>query len=309
MRCAPVLLLLSISLAAQQPAAHTGTILNIYDAFGLQKEGTVLDWGFSVLIDYNGKKILFDTGNNAEKFAHNVVALHVDLQKVDFAVLSHRHGDHATGFSHLMSVNPRVKGYLPDDPVLGSPIGSKFDPKEMEGLAKEERYYGGATTVPMTPGSFFNGKNVEYIHESREIAPGIVLIRTVSKLMGDFSAYPPAEEGHPDFEGFPELSLALKTSRGWVLITGCSHSKVETIVEATKQFTHGDIALLEGGFHWLPYDTTFVEKMTKQLKDDLGVKRVAPAHCTGHIGFQVLRRAYGNAYSYAGVESVVSFPL
>jgi len=64
----------------------------------------------------------------------------------------------------------------------------------------------------------------------------------------------------------------LKTSKGWVLITGCSHSKVEVIVQSTKQFTHGDIALLEGGFHWLPYDTAFVEKMTKQLKDDNGGK-------------------------------------
>src|SRR3982750_2925381 len=94
---------LAVALSAQtQPAkSNENSILNLYDAFGYQKKGTLLDWGFSVLIDYNGKKILFDAGNNAEKFAHNAKALGVNLKQVDIAVLSHRHSDHATGFDYV----------------------------------------------------------------------------------------------------------------------------------------------------------------------------------------------------------------
>ena len=90
--------LLAQSSAGQAPTKNQNSILNLYDAFGYQKRGTILDWGFSALIHYNGKTILFDTGNNADKFEHNVKALGVDLMQVDIAVLSHRHYDHISGF-------------------------------------------------------------------------------------------------------------------------------------------------------------------------------------------------------------------
>jgi len=45
----------------------------LYDAFG--KTSTMKkDWGFAAYIEYGGKRILFDTGNDAEIFAHNVQA-------------------------------------------------------------------------------------------------------------------------------------------------------------------------------------------------------------------------------------------
>ena len=105
--CHPLLLL------AQNPAGQLPTdqnsILNLYDAFGYQKRGTILDWGFSALVHYNGKTILFDTGNNADKFEHNVKALGVDLNQVGIAVLSHRHYDHISGFDYMLKVKPTVK--------------------------------------------------------------------------------------------------------------------------------------------------------------------------------------------------------
>src|SRR6202158_986227 len=91
-------------------AADRVTIL--YDAFGDSKSLTK-DWGFSALVEHDGKRILFDTGNNAQIFARNVKALGVDLTKIDFAVISHRHSDHATGVKYLLKVNPTVSIYVP----------------------------------------------------------------------------------------------------------------------------------------------------------------------------------------------------
>jgi 7,8-dihydropterin-6-yl-methyl-4-(beta-D-ribofuranosyl)aminobenzene 5'-phosphate synthase len=133
------------------------------------------------------------------------------------------------------------------------------------------------------------------------------LIVTRSVMMGDFNAYPPNEPGHPDLAGFPELSLAMKTEKGIVLVTGCSHSKVEEIVRATKAFLGANIDLVEGGFHLLPYDAAYITKIAYLMKDDLGVRRVAPAHCTGNLAFKILRDTYGENYSYAGLESEVMF--
>jgi 7,8-dihydropterin-6-yl-methyl-4-(beta-D-ribofuranosyl)aminobenzene 5'-phosphate synthase len=297
--------------AARSSVSPKNSILNLYDAFGYQKHGTILDWGFSALIRYNGRTILFDTGNNADKFAHNVKALGVDLKQVDIAVLSHRHVDHISGFDYMLKVKPSVKAYLPADPDLGAPMHFTFshDSKEsLTGLQPEQLYFGGQTSsMEYHPGARFHADSAEFVSASREISAGAYLIVTRSVMMGDFNAYPPNEPGHPDLAGFPELSLALKSENGIVLITGCSHSKVEAIVRATKDYLGGNIDLVEGGFHLLPYDATYITNIAHLMKDDLGVRRVAPAHCTGNLAFKILREIYGENYNYAGLESEVVF--
>ena len=73
------------------------------------------DWGYAALVEINGKRILFDTGDDAAIFAKNVKAKGVDLTKLDFVVLSHRHSDHVSGLSYVLSVNPKVKIYAPKE--------------------------------------------------------------------------------------------------------------------------------------------------------------------------------------------------
>src|SRR5947208_13634174 len=115
------LVALSENPSAQAPGAGQNSILNLYDAFGYQKRGTILDWGFSALVHYNGKTILFDTGNSADSFEHNVKALGVDLSRVDIAVLSHRHFDHISGFDYVLKIKPKLNAYLPADPAFAAP--------------------------------------------------------------------------------------------------------------------------------------------------------------------------------------------
>ena len=84
----------------QQGSAESGErirIVNIFDAFGEVSEGVQLSWGFSAYIEYRGQTILFDGGGNPEILSQNARALSIDLTKVDFAILSHRHPDHAAG--------------------------------------------------------------------------------------------------------------------------------------------------------------------------------------------------------------------
>ena len=124
--------------------------------------------------------------------------------------------------------------------------------------------------------------------------------------MGDFSRYPP-DEDKPELTGFPELSLALMTSKGMVLLVGCSHSKVERIVQATNEQLHKPIELVMGGFHLLNYPKAYDTQLAEELKNKLGVRRVAPAHCTGNMAFQAFKKVYGENYSYGGLEAEVKF--
>src|SRR5260370_29143281 len=95
----------------------------LYDAFSDNKTVTK-DWGFSALVEHDGKRILFDTGNNAAAFEHNVKALGVDLSKLDFVLVSHRHTDHTTGLKYVLSVNPNVPIYAPLQPfgIFGAAV-------------------------------------------------------------------------------------------------------------------------------------------------------------------------------------------
>ena len=51
----------------------------------------------------------------------------------------------------------------------------------------------------------------------------------------------------------------------------------------------------------LPYDRNEINTIASQLKNDYGVKKIAPAHCTGHLAFKKLKEIYGKNYIFAGL--------
>lgn len=311
-----------IELFSQTPLSE-GTITNLYDAFGKERPGLVQDFGFSCIINYKGKVILFDGGSNADTFSRNVKALQVDLRKVDVAVVSHSHFDHVNGLDYLLKVNPGVKIYYPNDIFWGAAVpfdATGQDPSARDSLPKEMQYFGGAKTKFIIPqsGRFWNA-NIEFVRESKEIFPGISLITTSSPFIGYFTRYPNLSfvpgvfkdnensVGKANEAGLPELSLSLATENGEVLIVGCSHSSVEKITEATKSFTNKNISLLYGGFHLLPFKRDDLAQLIVYLKDTLGVARVAPAHCTGHLAFKMFKDAYKEHYLFAGLGETIKY--
>jgi 7,8-dihydropterin-6-yl-methyl-4-(beta-D-ribofuranosyl)aminobenzene 5'-phosphate synthase len=273
-------------------AAEPARITVLYDAFG--KDATMTkDWGYAALVVINGKRILFDTGDDPVIFAKNVKAKAVDLTKLDFVVLSHRHSDHVGGFSYLLSVNPRVKIYAPKDGlggIFGSDVTSNFYRKD-EALPAEKRYYNGTPPEVIKLGTAFPGANIQLIDKTTEVAPGITLIALVSDA--------------PGTKELKELSLAINTPDGIVLVVGCSHPGIETIVaEAAKINPH--IHFIAGGFHLVAAQDTTIEKVASSLHDTYNVDYIAPGHCTGEPTFAAMQRMFGNRYLYAGLGTTLS---
>src|SRR5260221_10473109 len=135
----------------------------LYDSFG-KKATLEQDWGYAALIEYGGKRILFDSGNNPEILAQNAKAKDVDLSKLDFVVMSHRHGDHMGGLAYLLKVNPKVTIYAPKEGfcVYGADFPSGFYRKDPS-LPPEQRYYNGAPPEVMRFGSAWPGANFQLI--------------------------------------------------------------------------------------------------------------------------------------------------
>jgi 7,8-dihydropterin-6-yl-methyl-4-(beta-D-ribofuranosyl)aminobenzene 5'-phosphate synthase len=251
------------------------------------------DWGFSALVEISGKRILFDTGNDPDIFATNIKAKGVDLTSIDFVVLSHRHSDHMAGLNHVLSVNPTVKIYAPREGfgIYGSSLPSSFYRKD-ESLPPAMRYYDGRPPEVMKFGTAWQGANIELIDKTTEIAPGITLLALVSDT--------------PGTKELKELSLAINTSDGIVLVVGCAHPGIEKIVEAATAI-NPRIRLIAGGFHLVVSSDEIIAKAVAALKETFKVENIAPGHCTGEPTFAALKQAYGDRYLYAGVGT--SLPL
>ncbi|MCY7348621.1 MAG: MBL fold metallo-hydrolase [Pyrinomonadaceae bacterium] len=296
------------SATAQTKPTSLGVVLtNAYDAFGSEKKGLKHDFGFSTVVEYKGKTILFDAGTDAKVFESNLKSLKINLRKIDIAIVSHGHYDHIGGFDYLLSVNPKVKIYLPNDFFsLGAPIKFPFretEPNVAKTLPKEMQYFGGESVVEgmlTVPTGRFWKSDVEYLTEAKEVLPGVTVIPTTSKLMGTFIKYPPFEE-NPQFIGMPELSLSLATEKGEIVISGCSHTTIETIVQETKKVRKGKIHLVVGGFHLIPYKREYIEGLAKRMKEEYEVESVAPAHCSGHLGFSIFQKVFGDKYRFFGL--------
>ncbi len=70
-------------------------------------------WGFSALIEFDHKKILFDTGDNGEILMSNMRKLHIDPASIKEVFISHNHYDHVGGLSSFLSINNKVTLYAP----------------------------------------------------------------------------------------------------------------------------------------------------------------------------------------------------
>lgn len=280
-----------LSLAGFAVAEVPSRITILYDSFG-KNPALNMDWGFAVLIEYGDKRILFDTGGNSDILAHNVSAKNVDLTRLDFVVMSHRHGDHMGGLAHLLKVNPHVTIYAPKERcgVYGDDVPSTTWYRKDPSLPAEQRYYGGTPPEIIHMGAAWPDANFRLIDKTIEIAPSIYLIALVSDKPGTLEVR--------------ELSLAIRTPDGLMLLVGCSHPGIEKIVQAAVAIDP-HIRIVAGGFHLVVTSDADIEKLVSGLRDTYKVEYVAPGHCTGEPAFAALKKAFGDHFLYAGLGTTL----
>jgi 7,8-dihydropterin-6-yl-methyl-4-(beta-D-ribofuranosyl)aminobenzene 5'-phosphate synthase len=278
----------SLHAEAQQPARVT----ILYDAFGptsaLQK-----DWGFAALVEYGGRHILFDTGNDAAIFARNVKHLGVDLARLDAVVISHRHGDHTTGLEVLVAANPTVPIYAPQEAAFFKGGAPKEFLERDRSLPAEMRYFDGEDPSALRSGTPWPQANFQIVTKTTEILPGFFVLTTRSDKAGT--------------RDMNELSLVIRTPNGLAVVVGCSHPGVENILVAAAQIDK-QLYTTIGGFHLVLTPREEIERVTGMLHDTLGLQRVAPGHCTSEPGFAAFMRKFGDRFDRAGLGAIVPLP-
>lgn len=290
--CLASLLAAAVNVSAQESPARV-TIL--YDAFG-KVPGVKHGWGYSALVEYGGKRILFDTGGHQDDFAANAKTLGVDLSRLDFVVITHRHGDHTSGLRHVLTLNPGVQIYAPVENGYNTPMPpglAKMVRRRVDSAPDDMHYFDGKYPEPMTTGSIWHGAKFTHIRTPIEVLPGFWLFSMVSDATGT--------------KELNEVSMAIRTPQGLVVMVGCSHPGIEKILEAAAKIDPRVYSVF-GGFHLVDLADTEVTAIVTRFRDKWKFERVAAGHCTGEFAFSEFNRVYGPKFDHASVGSVIALP-
>lgn len=257
-------------------------------------EGKLIsEWGLSILIEYEDKKILLDTGAS-DKFLLNAAKLGIDISEVDYGVLSHAHYDHADGMEHFFQNNEKASFFLRqgcDENCYGRYlIFSKY-----VGIKKGilEKYK----------------ERIIYVRGDCEIASGIYLIphktAGLSAIGKSNKLYVKNKKWQPD-DFSHEQSLVLDTDKGLVIFNSCSHGGVENIIkEVGATFPDKKIASYVGGFHLFGTGESEVRALGKRLLE-LGIENIYTGHCTGKKAYYILKEELGDRIKQMETGMVIS---
>ena len=204
----------------------------IYDNTAFRKD-LQADWGFSVLIEAKGKRILFDTGGSGSILLSNMNKLEISPEEIEDVFISHAHFDHTGGLSAFLDQNNEVKMW--------------------------------------TPPSFRGVKNVKEVIElenSMKLYEGIYSTGELDKI---------------------EQFLCIETQKGIVIIAGCSHPRMDHIIDAASEF--GKVYGIIGGLHG---------NGPESLKN---FNLICSTHCTQYK--QEIKFLYPESYIEGGAGKVI----
>jgi 7,8-dihydropterin-6-yl-methyl-4-(beta-D-ribofuranosyl)aminobenzene 5'-phosphate synthase len=103
-----------------------------------------------------------------------------------------------------------------------------------------------------------------------------------------------------------EQSLVIDTSEGLVVLTGCAHPGIVNIVSKAKAVVpNRPVALAMGGFHLVSASERELVGLIQDFRR-LGVKKVAPSHCSGNRARGLFQADYRSDYVVGGVGNVVT---
>jgi 7,8-dihydropterin-6-yl-methyl-4-(beta-D-ribofuranosyl)aminobenzene 5'-phosphate synthase len=240
---------------------------------------TPAEHGLSYLIEYDGKRILFDTGQS-DMFMKNAETMNISISIIDMVILSHGHFDHGDGLWNLsggrLLCHPGcfIKRYRKS---YHSYIGLKNSKDELAG-------------------------RFELVTASKpyKISEKILFLGEIPRLT-DFESKTTSfvfEDDSPDFV-MDDSAIALLLSEGLFVVTGCGHAGIVNTLEHAKNFTGiNRLYGIMGGFH--------LKEINHQTKETIRyikvnkLKHILPSHCTDLPALSAFYESFGMALVKTG---------
>ena len=253
------------------------------------------EWGFSAMIEADGKRILFDAGSRENTVVQNAKELSINLDNIDNIFLSHNHKDHTGGLITLKKEYPNSfkKAHVGEGIFYSRPNAEGDDnyilsnKNTLENLGIKFIIHKNPTQL--IPGLWTTGQ-VPRKYDEKNWSGVSKMIDSKGNIVEDI---------------IPEdQSLFFDTENGIVLISGCGHAGLANTLDYVQKIIPGrPIYKIIGGFHLLKLNNDKLEWTAKKMRE-AGVNYFVGAHCTGLNSTYSIRNFLGLTSESALVGSV-----
>jgi len=257
--------------------------------------------GISIYFEADGLKWLFDVGASPN-FGINARKMGIDVKEVDYLILSHAHRDHTGGLEYFLRKNKKAR-------VIMAPLSSG----QLFVSYRKEIHHD--ITINHKVIADFADRFI-FADSDLNLSPNVTIIRNIPKI----DPLPKANsllfqtngevERADDFRH--EVALAVKTTAGIVLFSGCSHHGILNILRAASlTFKQEKIIATIGGTHLLDNDWYSLFETTEEVTEMANVislkypdMQLITGHCTGHQAQQLFSSILDNRFElfYSGAS-------
>ena len=257
--------------------------------------------GICIYFEADGLKWLFDVGASPN-FGINARKMGIDVKEVDYLILSHAHRDHTGGLEYFLRKNKKAR-------VIMAPLSSG----QLFVSYRKEIHHD--ITINHKVIADFADRFI-FADSDLNLSPNVTIIRNIPKI----DPLPKANsllfqtngevERADDFRH--EVALAVKTTAGIVLFSGCSHHGILNILRAASlTFKQEKIIATIGGTHLLDNDWYSLFETTEEVTEMANVislkypdMQLITGHCTGHQAQQLFSSILDNHFElfYSGAS-------
>jgi 7,8-dihydropterin-6-yl-methyl-4-(beta-D-ribofuranosyl)aminobenzene 5'-phosphate synthase len=231
-------------------------ITSVYDEGALERTSLIGAEGFAVMIELDGRSILFDTGKRGRYLLHNMMFLDMDPQNVGKVVISHGHSGHAGGIADILRNR-------------NAPLGI-YAPRSA--IEKKGMFGTGSIRIPE---ELSENADVYEVTDWMEIEDKVFVSR-------------PMDIG----KGMAESFIVILSKKGPVVVAACSHAGVDMIMEEVKRRFGSFPCMYIGGIHMKKKIRQKAEELAV-LFTEAGCKELYLNHCAETNGIMYLRAALG----------------